>query len=149
MPPMLLAKARGMRMRRELMPELDAMLTMMGSMRATVPVLLTKPPMADVNTMTKRNSFSSLLPAKLVILPPIFLARPVCSTAPPTMNNPAIIMTTGLEKPDRASLVVRLPVSNRQISAQSAMMSERTRPTAKRTAVTRRMIRVVYILLVF
>ena len=44
MPPMLLAKARGMRMRRELMPELDAMLTMMGSMRATVPVLLTKPP---------------------------------------------------------------------------------------------------------
>ena len=42
------------------------------------------------------------------------------------MNNPAIMMTTGLEKPDRASVGERMPPTSRAMSAQSATMSERT-----------------------
>ena len=52
MPPRLPAKATGMSRREERMPELAAMLMMMGIMMATVPVLLTKAPMNEVARTT-------------------------------------------------------------------------------------------------
>ena len=60
MPPMLLAKAKGISRREGCVPALRAKLTTMGNIKATVPVLLTKAPMADVDSMTSRNSLSSL-----------------------------------------------------------------------------------------
>ena len=64
MPPMLLANAKGIKRRLEFIPELAAKLTTIGSINATVPVLLTKAPMAEVTNMTKRKSRVSLFPAK-------------------------------------------------------------------------------------
>ena len=102
-PPMLLAKARGIRRRRDDMPAVAAMLTTIGSMRATVPVLLTNIPIAEVTIITRRNSLSSLFPASAITLLPIIFARPVWKIPPPTMNRPIIIITVVLEKPARAS----------------------------------------------
>ena len=102
-PPMLLAKASGISRRPELIPALAAMLTTIGSMRATVPVLLTKAPMAEVPSITSRKRRVSLLPARRRSLELIIFASPVWKMAPPTMNSPAIMMTTELENPDRAS----------------------------------------------
>ena len=77
MPPMLLAKASGISRRRDEVPAAAAMLTTIGSMRATVPVLLTNIPIADVTIITSRKSLSSLFPARVITLLPIILARPV------------------------------------------------------------------------
>ena len=76
-PPMLLAKASGISRRPELTPALAAMLTTIGSIRATVPVLLTKAPMAEVPSMTSKKSRVSLFPASLSNLELIILANPV------------------------------------------------------------------------
>ena len=65
-PPMLLAKARGMRSLLEEVPAYAAMLTTIGSIRATVPVLLTKAPMNAVTSITRRNSLVSLVPASFI-----------------------------------------------------------------------------------
>ena len=107
-PPMLLAKARGINRRLGFVPALAAMLTTMGNMRATVPVLLTKAPMADVTSMTRRKRRNSLVPASLRILLLIIFASPVWKIAPPTTNNPTIMITTEFEKPERPSSGVRM-----------------------------------------
>ena len=94
--------------RPEFTPAPAARLTTIGSIRATVPVLLTKAPMAEVTSMTSRNSLVSLLPASFRILELIILASPVWKMAPPTMNRPAIMITTELEKPESASAGVSI-----------------------------------------
>ena len=108
MPPMLLAKAKGISRRAGVVPALSARLTTMGSIKATVPVLLTKAPMPAVANITSRNNFSSLCPASLSRRELIILARPVWKIAPPTTKRPTIITTTELEKPDNASSGVRI-----------------------------------------
>ena len=105
---MLLAKARGMRKRLGDFPALAAMLTIIGSIRATVPVLLTNAPIAPVTSITRRNIFVSLLPARDITLLPIIFARPVWNIPPPTTNKPIIMMTVVLENPERASVGVRI-----------------------------------------
>ena len=102
-PPILLAKASGMRRRREEVPAAAAILTTIGSIRATVPVLLTNIPIADVTIITRRKRRSSLLPARVITLLPIIFARPVWKIPPPTMKRPTIIITVVFEKPERAS----------------------------------------------
>lgn len=77
MPPMLLAKASGMRNREVPIPAPFAILTTMGSISATVPVLLTKAPMIEVTPTTSKNNLNSLSPASLRSRAPIILARPV------------------------------------------------------------------------
>ena len=146
--PSELAKASGMRSRRELVPVAAHIDTTMGSIRATVPVLLTKAPMVAVPSMTSRKSPVSLPPASRSRRADSILASPVCSTPPPTMNSPAIMTTTGLEKPDSASCGVRMPAMSRAMRAHSATTSERTRPTANNTAVMARSIRVKYMVMV-
>ena len=109
MPPILLAKASGMSSRLAFMWGLDAAkLTTIGSIRATVPVLLTKAPMAEVTAMMRINRRSSLFPASLRMRELSILASPVWKMAPPTTNRPTIIMTTELENPDKASSGVRI-----------------------------------------
>ena len=56
MPPRLPATAKGMSRRELLNPPCAAMLTIIGIIRATVPVLLTKAPIADVASMTSKNA---------------------------------------------------------------------------------------------
>ena len=104
----------------------------MGNSNATVPVLLTKPPMADVTSITIMKRRISLLPASFSMRELIILARPVWKMAPPTTNRPTIIITTELENPDKASAGVRISHSNKAISAQSATTSERTFPFTKK-----------------
>ena len=128
---------------------LAARLTTIGSIKATVPVLLTKAPINAVTSMTSKNSLSSLSPAKFIILPLIFLARPVWNIAPPTTNNPTIMITTGLEKPDKASAGDNMPNIINANRAHRATRSERTLPIAKNTAATRRTIIVVTIMKLF
>ena len=77
MPPMLLAKANGMSRRLGDISALTARLTTMGSINATVPVLLTNAPMAEVTSMTSRNSLVSLFPANLSRCELIIRASPV------------------------------------------------------------------------
>ena len=108
MPPMLLANAKGIRSRLGLVPAPAAMLTTMGSIRATVPVLLTNAPMPAVANITSRNSFNSLFPASFNILALIIFASPVWKMPPPTTNSPTIMMTTELEKPASPSSGVNI-----------------------------------------
>ena len=100
---MLLAKARGIRRRRGDEPAAAAILTTIGSIRATVPVLLTNIPIAEVTIITSRKRRSSLLPARVMTLLPIIFARPVWKIPPPTMNRPIIMITVVLENPERPS----------------------------------------------
>ena len=102
-PPMLEANASGMRKREADAPVLAAIDTTMGSISATVPVLLTKPPISPVARTTTRNSRVGLPLPRRDNRAPIILARPVLKMAPPTTNSPTIIITIGFENPDRAS----------------------------------------------
>ena len=102
-PPMLLAKASGISSRLARIFAFCAKLTTIGIINATVPVLLTKAPITAVTTISSKNNPNSLSPANVISLPEAFFARPVCTMAPPTTNNPTIIMTTGFENPDKAS----------------------------------------------
>ena len=144
-PPILLAKAIGISRRLLLMLPLIAILTTMGIIKATVPVLLTKAPIKAVTSITKIRSFTSLSPAKRKILLLIIFANPVWKIAPPTTNSPIIITTTLSEKPDKACSGVNMPKSTKSTKAHIATKSERTFPLIKNKADIKRMIRVVYI----
>ena len=76
-PPMLLANAKGIRNRPGFTSTLIARLTTIGNSRATVPVLLTKPPMAEVTSITRIKRHISLLPTSFNMLELIIFARPV------------------------------------------------------------------------
>ena len=144
-PPILLAKAIGISIREEFMLDVAAILTTIGSISATVPVLLTKAPMKDVTSITSTNSFHSLPPAAVIIRPLIFLASPVRKIPPPTMNSPAIIITIELEKPERASAGVSIPHNINASRLQSATISERMRPFMKSTTDIARIVSVIAI----
>ena len=77
MPPMLPAKASGMSNRADDSPAPRAMLTTMGSISATVPVLLTKAATTLVTIITRKKSFTSLVPASLSRRPDMVRAKPV------------------------------------------------------------------------
>ena len=126
---------------------LIAILTTMGIMIATVPVLLTNAPIKDVTTITNTKRRVSLLPARRMSLELIIFANPVWNMAPPTTNSPTIIMTTVLEKPARASSGVRMSSTMSAASAHSATMSERIFPVMKNTIVKSRMTNVSIIFL--
>ena len=131
---MLLAKASGISRRREDVPAAAAMLTTIGSMRATVPVLLTNMPIAEVTVITRRKRRSSLFPARVITLLPIIFARPVWNIPPPTMNRPTIIITVVFENPDRASAGVRIWHRSSARRAHRATRSERTFPLTNKAA---------------
>ena len=111
-PLMLLANAKGMSRRLGFILALMAMLTTIGIIMATVPVLLTNAPMNDVTTITRMKRRVSLFPARRMSFELIIFARPVWNMAPPTTNSPTIIMTEVLEKPEKASFGVgsRMPM---------------------------------------
>ena len=77
MPPILLANANGISKRLGFIPALIARLTTIGSINATVPVLLTNAPIAEVTNITNRNRRISLVPASLRIRELIIFANPV------------------------------------------------------------------------
>ena len=139
---MLPANAKGMSKRDEEMPAPRAMLTTMGNIRATVPVLLTKAPTTEVVIMSNTKSRVSLLPANPIMLVPIRLAKPVPKMPPPTTKRAAIIITMGLENPANASSGLSTPVSTRANAAHTATRSERMRPLTKSMAEMARIIRV-------
>lgn len=84
--------------------------------------------------MTRRNSLVSLFPASRSIFELIILANPVWNMAPPTTKSPIIMITTELEKPDKASSGVSIWQTSSATSAQSATKSERTFPFTKNIA---------------
>ena len=144
-PPMLLANASGMRRRRDDVPAAAAILTTIGSIKATVPVLLTNIPMADVTIMTRRKRRSSLFPASTITLLPIIFARPVWKIPPPTMNRPTIMMTVVFEKPARPSAGVRICERSNARRAHIATRSDLTLPLTKKNAAKSNIISVVII----
>ena len=133
--------------REELILALMAILTTMGSIRATVPVLLTKAPMKEVANITSTKSFSSLLPASFSSLLLIILAKPVWKIAPPTTKSPIIITTTELEKPDKASSGDRIPKRTNRSREESATKSERIFPIIKKAEAITRIAKVMYIVI--
>ena len=133
-PPMLLANASGISSRLEEILAFAARLTTIGSINATVPVLLTNAPMAAVTMITSNSSRFSLVPASFNKCELIIFASPVWKIAPPTTNSPIIIMTIEFENPDSASSGVRMWNKSRSTSAHNATMSERSLPIAKDTA---------------
>ena len=144
-PPMLLAKASGIRKRRGDLPAPVAILTMIGSIRATVPVLLTKAPISPVTSITRRNILVSLLPESDITLLPIILASPVWKIPPPTMKRPTIIITVVFENPESPSAGVRTWQRRSARSAQMATRSERTFPLTNNMAETSNIISVAII----
>ena len=145
MPPRLPAKAKGMSRRELLNPPCAAMLTIIGIIRATVPVLLTKAPIADVASMTSKNALVSLPFAMPIIRLPTARARPVWSMAPPTTKSPVIMMTTDEEKPEKASDGVSMPERMSTTRAVKATMSLLRRPQMNRAMVTASTMRVIVI----
>lgn len=135
----------GMSRRLVWMPPSAARLTRIGSISATVPVLLTNAPMPAVTSMVNTSRRNSLLPASFMILPPIILARPVRKMAPPTTKSPTIITTMELEKPESACSGLKIPNIIRQSREHSATRSERILPWTNKTADTPRMRSVVNI----
>ena len=75
--------------------------------------------------MINMNNFNSLFPARRSILLLIILANPVLKIAPPTTNNPTIMMTIGLEKPESASSGVSMLNTINKTRAHRATRSER------------------------
>ena len=145
MPPMLLAKARGIMSMPGWVPEVLAMASTMGSSRATVPVLLTKAATQAVTSTTRKKSFFWLVPARRSRRPLMVRARPVWNTAPPTTKRPTIMMTALLENPANASDGVSTPVASKAAMEQSATMSDRIFPTRNNTIVAKKMTRVAVI----
>ena len=89
------------------------------------------------------------MPAKRRIRLLIILANPVWKIAPPTTNRPIIIITTLSEKPERASLGVKMPNKTNKTSEHIATKSERTFPLIKNTDEINRMASVGYIIIFF
>ena len=145
-PPRLPAKASGMRKRDDCMPEPAARLMMIGIMRATVPVLLTKAPIKEVTSITSRKVMVSLPRESAISLLPVSLARPVCMMAPPTTKSPTIMTTMGEEKPARASAGVRIPKTRSAARAVSATMSALTLPQINMATVMIKIISVIVML---
>ena len=109
------------------------MLITIGSITATVPVLLTKAPIRAVTSITRTKSTFSFLPPIRRIRLLIILARPVRKMPAPTTNSPTIIITTGLAKPESASAGVSMPNISKASRAQSATISDLTLPLMKKT----------------
>ena len=95
--------------------------------------------------MINMNNFNSLFPARRSILLLIILANPVLKIAPPTTNNPTIMMTIGLEKPESASSGVSMLNTINKTRAHRATRSERNFPLTKKTADRASIISVVII----
>ncbi|MOA07464.1 hypothetical protein D3C78_1271590 [compost metagenome] len=123
-PPKLLAKASGISRRPGLISALAARLTTIGSITATVPVLLTNAPINEVASITVISSLVSFVPASFSMRLLAIRARPVWNIAPPTTNKPIIIITTELEKPASASPGVNMPSRTRAINEQIATRSD-------------------------
>ena len=140
---MLLANAMGISSRLVWMPPSAARLTRIGSISATVPVLLTNAPIPAVTSMVSTSRRSSLLPASFMILPPSILASPVRKMAPPTTKSPTIMTTMELEKPESACSGLKIPNTIRHSREHSATISERILPWTNKTADTPRMSSVV------
>lgn len=128
MPPKLEANASGISNLLLLKPACADILTTMGIINATVPVLLTKAPIKDVLSITSKNALRSLPLASDIIRLPPSRARPVCNNAPPTTNNPTIIITTGEANPARASEGESTPVNINTHKAATAVTSLRHLP---------------------
>ena len=143
-PLILLANASGMSKRLGFIFALIAMLTTIGIMIATVPVLLTNAPMNEVTAITSTNRRVSLLPARRISLELIIFASPVWNMAPPTTKSPTIMITDVLEKPENASCGVgsRIPSIMSSASAHNATMSDRILPEMKNTIVNSRVAKV-------
>src|SRR5690554_598418 len=127
-PPILLAKAKGIKSLSGPILALKAILTTIGNIKATVPVLLKNQP---IKTMTKKTTIkrvTSLLPANLTMRVPMVLASPVLNTAPPTINRPTIIITIEFENPERASEALSVPEIIKRVVAEIATMSARILP---------------------
>ena len=77
MPPIELAKANGIISLAGLVPADFDIARIIGSNKATVPVLLTKAATTLVTIITRKNSFTSLVPASLSKRPEIMRAKPV------------------------------------------------------------------------
>ena len=140
---MELAKARGIISLPGLVPADFAMARMMGRSRATVPVLLTKAATTEVTIITRKKSFTSLVPANFNRRPEMILAKPVWNTAPPTMNRPIIMTTAELEKPARASPGVSTLVTKSSAMELSATISERTLSAMNATIVRAKTVRTI------
>lgn len=97
---------------------------------------------------TSRKSFVSDSPAMPISLAPMMCASPVRSMPPPTMKSPAIMITTGLENPARASDGVSIPSSSRAITAHRATMSGRSLLVANSNAEMDSMVSVAIIFVV-
>ena len=145
-PPMLLANASGINSLPAFIPAPAAMLTTMGSISATVPVLLTNAPMPAVASITRRNSFNSLRPASFNILPLIIFASPVWKMPPPTTNSPTIITTTEFENPASPSSGVNIWNTNNASSVHTATKSDRTFPLMKNSAESAKITNVITII---
>ena len=77
MPPIELAKAKGIMSLAGLVPADFDMAKMMGSNNATVPVLLTNAATTLVTIITRKKSFTSLVPANFSSRPEMMRANPV------------------------------------------------------------------------
>ena len=132
-PPSSAPNERGINSLDGLILALVARLIIAGSKTATVPVSLIKPDKSATAAMMTKIKRTSLSPAIDRMRRPIDPANPVCMTAPPTINNEAIVRTAVLEKPEIASEVVNTPDNIRAITTPKATTSTRSHSVTKST----------------
>jgi len=144
-PPVLVAKARGMRKCDGTSPSRHTAETTAGSSVATVPVLLMKADRAAAPSMTTISSRRLLPAVARSITLPNQAVTPVRDSPSLTTNRAAMRMTVESLKPASAWGVVRMPARKSAIIDSKATKSARKRPWMNRAMVTIRMRKVMSI----
>ena len=134
MPLMSAAAARGMSSRRWLRPAFSATARVMGMKMAAVAVLLMNEPTRAEPAMSRTSRRTSLVPPRSMMASPMRWASPVWTMASLITNMEAMITTTGLDRPERASPGSSTPVSMRVSMTSTATRSPRIQLVTSSTA---------------
>ena len=104
-----------------------------GIKMATTPVELMNAPSPATVIISNTSIFTSLLPATLTSQAPITVATPVRTRPSPIMNKAAIKITLGSLNPEKASVMLNVPLRTKAIMTSKATASIRTLPVANKT----------------
>ena len=100
---------------------------------ATTPVELINAPSPATVIISNTSILTSLLPATFTNQAPITVATPVRTRPSPIINKAAIKITLGSLNPEKASVMLNVPLRTKAIMTSKAIASIRTLPVANKT----------------
>ena len=104
-----------------------------GIKMATTPVELINAPSPATVIISNTSILTSLLPATFTSQAPITVATPVRTRPSPIMNNAAIKITLGSLNPEKASVMLNVPLRTKAMMTSKATASIRTLPVTNKT----------------